>query len=190
MHYTYCHISESTNQIFYYGKGARERAYTKNCRNKKWHEVAKNGYRIEILAYWPTHEEALEHEKLLILCGKDLNQPLVNMTSGGQGVSGSKHWLGKKHKPESLVKMSLAQTGIKRRKSIKFSIANAGTENPNWKGVWVTPDGIFDTCRKAAKHHKIDTRTVRARCKGYTEKLVNFVKTYPPKEGWSFKFKE
>ena len=190
MHYTYCHIAESTNQIFYYGKGSRERAYTKNCRNKKWHEVAKDGYRIEILAHWPTHAEALEHEKLLILCGKDLNQPLVNMTSGGQGNAGSKHWLGKKHKLESLKKMSKAQTGMVRRKSINFSLANAGTSNPNWQGVWITPDGEFNTCREASQHYKIDTRTIRARCKGYAEKLVNCVKTYPPKEGWSFKSKE
>ena len=186
MHYTYCHISEKTNQIFYYGKGSRERAYTKNCRNNKWHEIAKDGYRIEILAKWQTHEEALEHEKFLIWCARDMNLPIVNMTGGGQGMLGFKPWLGKKHKPESLLKMSAAQKGKKRRKSIKFSIANAKKNNPNWKGSWVTPDGVFETCRDAAAHYGVDARTIRARCKGYSEQLVGGKKIYPPKDGWSF----
>lgn len=190
MHYTYCHISEKTGDVFYYGKGSRERAYTKNCRNKKWHEVAKDGYKVEILAIWPSHQEALEHEKFLIWCARDMDVALVNMTGGGQGMLGSKHWLGKKHKPESLQKMSIAQTGLKRRKSTKFSDANAKTNNPNWQGFWITPDGVFSTCREVAQHYKIDTRTVRARCKGYKETLVDSVKFYPPKSGWSFRPKE
>jgi hypothetical protein len=190
MHYTYCHVSEKTNQIFYYGKGSGGRAYTKNCRNKKWHEIAKDGYKVEILAQWASHEEALDHEKFLIWCARDMALPLVNISGGGQGVLGGKHWLGKKHKPESLLKMSIAQKGQKRRKSVKFSQANAAANNPNWKGLWITPNGVFQTCRQVAEHYKIDTRTVRARCKGYKEVLVNSVKFYPPKTGWSFEPKE
>lgn len=189
-HYTYCHISDKSNQIFYYGKGARERAYCKQHRNPSWHEIAKDGYKVEILAYWATHEEALEHEKFLIWCARDMGIPLVNMTAGGQGMLGSKHWLGKKHSEESKRKMSLAQKGSKRRPSIKFSQANAKTENPNWKGYWITPDRKFDTCREAANHYGVDSKTIVARCKGYKEQLVNSVKHYPPKDGWSFEPKE
>lgn len=190
MHYTYCHISEKTNQIFYYGKGTRERAYTKNCRNPDWHKVAENGYKVEILAYWPTHEEALDHEKFLIWCAKDMGISLVNMTAGGQGMLGFKPWLGKKHKPESLLKMSLAQKGQKRRPSIKFSLANSKTNNPAWGGYWITPEGRFETAKDAAKHYGIDDKTVVSRCKGYTYKLVGGLKQYPPKDGWFFEPKE
>ena len=190
MHYTYCHISEISNQIFYYGKGSDDRAYCKQNRNKKWHEMSKDGYKVEILAHWPTHQEALDHEKFLIWCARDMGIQLANISGGGQGVLGGKHWIGKKHSIESRKKMSQAQRGLKRRPSIKFSLCNAGKNNPKWQGKWITPEGVFDTCREAAKHFGVDTRTIRARCKGYTEQLVNGKKTYPPKDGWSFEPKE
>ena len=191
MHYTYLHRSVKTNQVFYIGKGFGNRAYVKGNHNLDWHHIVDNeNYQIEILGKWETNEEALEHEKFLILCAKDLNWPLVNKTIGGQGVVGGKHWLGKKHSLETKEKIKLGNLGQKRRNVEKMKIANKSINNPNWQGTWITPDGIFNTCREVADYYKIDTRTVRARCKGYKEKLVNSVKTYPPKIGWGFKSKE
>ena len=185
-HYTYVHISKESKKIFYVGKGSRSRAYSSSHRNEDWKKIAASGYLVEIMCYWNEHKEALEHEKLLISCGKQLNWPLVNKTAGGQGVLGLKAFLGKKHSEESKKRMSIARTGMKYRPSKKFSEANAGIKNPNWKGTWITPEGQFKTCREVANHYKIDTRTVRARCKGYKEQLVNQIKHYPPLDGWSF----
>lgn len=189
MPYTYCHISNLTNEAFYYGKGTRERAFIKTSRSKAWHEVASNGYQIVVLADWPTDEEALAHEKFLIWCARDMGINLVNVKNGGERHGHSRHWLGRKHKPESIERMSTQRIGIKLRVTKKMIEANTGTNNPNWRGTWITPDGIFDTCRQVALHYGIDTRTVRARCKGYEEQLVNGTKFYPPKDGWSFKSK-
>ena len=186
IHYTYTHISKESGKIFYIGKGSGSRAYLSSCRSKEWKKTAIFGHSIEIMAYWNTHEEALEHEKLLIACGKDLNWPLVNKTSGGQGVLGLKAFLGKKHSDATKLKISQAKTGMKYRYSKKFSEANSGTKNPNWQGTWITPNGTFNTCREVAEHYKIDTRTVRARCKGYKEQLINRIKIYPPIDGWAF----
>ena len=191
MHYTYLHRSVKTNQIFYIGKGIGKRAYVKNNHNSDWHHIVDNEkYQIEILSAWKTHEEALEHEKFLIACAKDLNWPLVNKSIGGQGVIGGKHWIGKKHSIETKEKIRLGNLGQKRRNVDKMKAANQSVNNPNWQGTWITPNGIFNTCREVAKYYEIDTRTVRARCKGYKEQLVNSTKNYPPKDGWGFKAKE
>ena len=184
MHYTYAHYKN--NEIFYYGKGLEKRAYSKNSRNAKWHEKAKDGYKVEFLAGWKTEKEALDHEKFLIWCARDMGKNIVNICSGGAGASGSRHWLGRKHNIKTKEKIRLGNLGLKRRKSQKFTDANAGVNNPNWQGIWITPEGMFNTCREVAKHYGIDPRTVRARCKGYKEQLVNTIKTYPPKDGWSF----
>ena len=185
-HYTYVHISKESGKIFYVGKGSGNRAYFSSCRSKEWKKIAESGHSVEIMCFWETNEEALEHEKLLISCGKKLNWPLVNKTAGGQGVVGLKAFLGKKHSDETKLKISQIKTGMKYRFSKKFSEANSGINNPNWQGVWITPEGQFNTCREVANHYKIDTRTVRARCKGYKEQLVNQIKHYPPLDGWSF----
>lgn len=183
-HYTYAHISN--NEVFYIGKGQKSRAYLSSCRSVEWKKIAKNGHTVEILCRWETHKEALDHEKFLISCAKDLKWPLVNKTSGGQGMLGFKAFLGKKHTQATKDKIIQIKTGMKYRKSIKSHLANEGVHNPNWIGRWITPDGIFNTCREVAKHYKIDPRTVRARCRGYKEQLVNSIKMYPPRDGWSF----
>jgi len=186
-HYTYAHLSTADNSIFYIGKGQKKRAYVKGGHNAEWKKIADQGYKIEILAQWTTADEAYEHERLLVSCAKDLKWPIVNISEGGKGYLNNKVWLGKKHSVESRKKMSIAQIGKKHAYSIKYTIVNSGTNNPKWKGYWITPEGVFNTAKEVAEHHKIDTRTVRARCKGYVETLVNGIKHYPPKDGWSFK---
>ena len=191
MHYTYLHRSAKTNDVFYIGKGLQNRAYVKNNHNEDWHNIVDSeDYKIEILSNWETNNEALEHEKFLILCGRELGWPLVNKTSGGQGCTGATHWLGRKHTEETKQKIRLGNLGKKRRQSQKFSDANKSINNPNWQGKWITPEGTFNTLAEVSKHYGIDETTVRSRCKGYTEQLVNSIKQYPPKDGWSFEPKD
>lgn len=92
MFYTYAHYKPD-GKLFYIGKGAKNRAYDMKMRNVYWKNVvAKYGNpTVEILANWKTEEEALDHEKLLISSFKDMGFKLVNLTDGGEGVSGYKH---------------------------------------------------------------------------------------------------
>ena len=92
MFYTYAHY-KSDNSVFYIGKGQRNRAFDKISRSKKWKEfVAKEGdYKVEILAQWPTEQEAFEHEIFLIDCFKQMGASLVNVSKGGYGASGYRH---------------------------------------------------------------------------------------------------
>jgi len=89
---TYAH-HKPDGTLFYIGKGSAKRAHAKDNRNPHWKNiVAKHGgYKVEILANWPTEAEAFEHEKFLISCFRDLGLTLANVTSGGDGASGHKH---------------------------------------------------------------------------------------------------
>lgn len=53
--------------------------------------AAKHGYSVEIVAPWRTEQEAFDHEVFLISCFRDMGAPLVNLTHGGDGMSGHKH---------------------------------------------------------------------------------------------------
>ena len=92
MFYTYAHYTPE-GRPFYIGKGQRKRAYNLNHRNGKWKNiVVKYGTpMVEILARWNTEADALEHEKFLIACFKDMGYDLANLTIGGEGTSGYKH---------------------------------------------------------------------------------------------------
>ena len=89
MFYTYIHYKADTNEPFYIGKGQGRRHLIKSKRNNHWNNVVrKHGFRSEILCEWDNERDALEHEKFLIQCYKDIGIPLVNMTDGGEGTSG------------------------------------------------------------------------------------------------------
>lgn len=136
MFYTYAHYKPEGG-LFYIGKGAGNRAYDMKMRNKYWHNVvAKYGNpHVEILANWDLEEEALDHEKLLISCFKDMGYKLANLTDGGEGISGYKHTneakqkmrgrTGEKHpmfgKPKSIeVKLKISQAKIGKKQTEEF----------------------------------------------------------------------
>jgi hypothetical protein len=85
MYYTYFHTRNDTGAVFYVGKGKGDRARDQN-RNPQWNAIVQtHGHQVHIAAHWETNKEALEHEKFLILCFKDMNIQLTNMNNGGAG---------------------------------------------------------------------------------------------------------
>lgn len=85
MYYTYFHTRNDTGAVFYVGKGKGDRARDQN-RNPQWKAIVQScGHEVHIAARWGTNKEALEHEKFLILCFKDMNIQLTNMNNGGAG---------------------------------------------------------------------------------------------------------
>ena len=123
-HYTYCHTRNDTGKIFYIGKGVKYRANATKNRNKYWKNIVeKHGYSIEILAYWQSEKEALDHEKLLISCFKDMGYKLANLTDGGEGSTGWNPSI------ETRQKMSNSRKNLSQELRKKLSVASKGKNN-------------------------------------------------------------
>ena len=146
-HYTYLHRCEDDmNRIFYVGKGSGNRDKSHLYRNKHWHGiVSKHGLYVEKIALWKTHEEALEHEKFLIWCFRDMGISLCNMTNGGDGAFGFKHSdqtkeiirissTGRNPTEETRKKISLSKIGNKAKLGYKNSEEHKAKTASIWKG--------------------------------------------------------
>ena len=146
-HYTYLHRCEDDmNRIFYVGKGSGNRHKSHLYRNKHWHGIVKkHGLYAEKIASWKTHEEALEHEKFLIWCFRDMGINLCNMTNGGDGIFGFKHSdetkkiisissAGRNPTEETRKKISLSKIGNKARLGHKNSEEHKAITASIWKG--------------------------------------------------------
>jgi len=132
-YYIYFHINPVTKEVFYIGKGYGNRAYFKRRRNKFWNNIInKYGDPIIIIVKKNISEKyafILEKTYIKLFGRRNLNEGmLVNLTDGGEGLSGFKHSceskkliseskkentynLGKKHTEESKKKMSKSSIG-------------------------------------------------------------------------------
>lgn len=92
IYYTYAHIRNDTNTVFYIGMGKFNRAWSQKSRSRHWFNIVKKvGYKIQILSTGLSQNEAFEKEKELIkFYGRNDNKTgiLVNHTDGGEGVLG------------------------------------------------------------------------------------------------------
>lgn len=106
MFYTYAHYKPD-NSVFYIRKGHCARAWSTKDRNPHWRRiVAKHGaHKVEILAQWPTEQEAFAHEIFLIKTFREMGAVLANVTAGGEGTTGMKH------SPEVRARMSKVRSG-------------------------------------------------------------------------------
>ncbi len=148
MFYTYAHFKPD-NSVFYIGKGQGRRAWSSKNRNPYWHHVIeKHGeHKVELLSRWSTEQQALDHEKFLIWCFRDMGMSLANITDGGDGsshaeetkkkiseakkASPSRHWLGKPRSEETKKKISdslRGQPGTRHTEETrkKLSLAHMG----------------------------------------------------------------
>jgi len=154
--FTYAHYKPEGG-LFYIGKGKRRRAYAMDGRNSHWQNIVNKYGRphVELLARWDTETEALDHEKLLISCFRDMGFVLANKSDGGEGTSGYKHT------PEQREKNRLAKLGkapwnkgtkgimipwnkgvpMSEEQKIKLSAAKLGKQSPR-KGTKHTPEAI------------------------------------------------
>ena len=129
----YLHYKKGTNEVFYVGIGNKDRPSQKgSLRSKWWNRVVdKYGYDIQVITKDISYSQAKAIEIALISTyGRmDLGLgTLVNMTNGGDGVSGhihtkevrysqskrmigNKNMLGKKHSQDSKDKMSSSLKG-------------------------------------------------------------------------------
>lgn len=207
--YIYKHSRKNNNQVFYIGLGKirrrsinvetvshkYERAYSKLNRNSYWHNIInKHNYEVEIIAENLSKEEACELEIFLISSygRRDLGTgTLVNMTDGGEGVSGFSP------PPEQRNSVSMKMKGTRTGKdnpmfgknwrldkseeeliliSKNFSESRRGTKNPVSKKVinTITKD-VFGTPKEASQFYKISLSTLYKRLGGFYPNTTNLM---------------
>lgn len=86
--YVYYHTRKDTNEIFYVGKGTKNRAYNSTQRSNYWKNIVNKatGFCVYFLAKNLTDKEALNFEKVIIQSLRKQNVDLCNLTDGGEGI--------------------------------------------------------------------------------------------------------
>ena len=162
MAYVYRHVRLDKNQPFYIGIGSDSkynRAYSKNNRNNYWNNIVnKFDYRVDIIMDDLTWEEACEKEKEFIeLYGRiDLNMgTLVNLTNGGDGMSG---------------------ICMKRETLIKYSQCKIGNRNALSVSVMNTLNGIYyDSIKEAAESINTSKYSLYKKLSGKRKNNTRFI---------------
>ena len=86
MFYVYEWYNVDTNEIFYVGKGCRERYKQTIKRNKLFQEYYKNNNcNSRIIKYFEKEEDAFKYENERILELKEIGQCFCNLDNGGKG---------------------------------------------------------------------------------------------------------
>ncbi len=144
-YYLYRHKIIETKNVFYIGIGTKKdsngyktkyfRAFTKGSRGKFWYNITKkHKYVVEIILESNDYDfiGKKEQEFIKLYGRRDLGLgTLVNLTDGGNGVSGSKN----PHSEATKLKMSLAAKGKVKSKSHKENLSNSKLQKPTryWK---------------------------------------------------------
>ena len=159
MFYTYAHYKPD-NSVFYIGKGQGRRAFDKISRSKKWKAIVQeSGHKVEILAHWPTEQEAFEHEIFLIECFRSMGAPLVNVSKGGYGASGYRHTAEYvEHMKSIMAGSGNAFFGKAHSASTKEKISQAKKKNPT--KYWLGKSRSEDTKLKLAEASKGNKNSV------------------------------
>lgn len=127
MFYVYEHWRPDLNLPFYVGKGLDTRVKLLKRRHNKHHTNIRNklikagmDIEIKIIAQTENEDEAFDIERMVILDLTNAGIPLVNLTSGGDGISGFTHTestkqkmsasaTGKSKSPEHIARMKLSK---------------------------------------------------------------------------------
>lgn len=152
VHYTYVHRRASDGSVFYVGKGKNRRAWSKDRKNRHWHNIVnKHGLVVEVVKDGMPEACALALERIFIsIIGRE---NLTNLTDGGEGGTGyrpppetrAKMSAAKKGKPRGPVpqwvrdKISASHMGLKPTKEALENMSKAkkgrflGRESPSYK---------------------------------------------------------
>lgn len=146
--YVYLHRRKTDNKVFYVGKGKNNRANDRNSRSQWWKSVVdKHDLTVEIVFDNLSEEDAFQCEKDTILEFRYFGHPLVNMTDGGEGLSGHKQTAetiqkrvakttGKKRTPEQRKKISDANKGKRRSSATCLAMSDSR------RGQKQSPDAV------------------------------------------------
>jgi len=194
MAYVYRHIRLDKNTPFYIGIGSDttyKRANEKSRRNNYWNNVAKKGYRVDILFDNLSWNDACDKEKEFIdLYGRfDLgNGMLVNMTNGGEGLMNPSEEIRNKKRLSMMGKNVGDNNGMKKIENrIKVSKSKTGKQmginHPRHRAVvCFNLDNIFiaeyDCIKSVERITGIANNNIVKVCKGHRKTAGGFIWRY------------
>lgn len=187
MIYIYALVDPRDNRVRYIGKSVNpQKRYKQHCEHKSrlhrsvWIQgILKDGLKpiLKILEELPDDANWQQSERDWIAYGKSIGWDLTNRTDGGDGVVNMppesrarmlKTWVGRKHKPESIAKISQTRRGMyneifTQEYKEKMSIAMKGR---------VISDETKEKMSVAAKK-SFEDPVLRSRIAAYRRKLTD-----------------
>ena len=171
-YYTYAYLREDGTP-YYVGKGKGGRLFAKHKRRKNNIIPLPPKNRIVILKKFKNENEAFKHEKYIIyvLGRKNIGTGiLINLTDGGEGVSGYKF------SEESKRKQSISHTGKKRgtpTEETKEKIRKSNLGKTPWNKGLKFPNSIDKNTRKKMRESHLGKKrsketiekVIKSRCK-------------------------
>lgn len=171
--YVYEWFNTKTKEVFYVGKGCKDRYKDKNNRNKFFLEYIKNNeVDVRIIKYFEEEQEAFDFEEKTIEYYKNKGMCSCNLMSGGYGGY-SKVWTSEMKKYISIYN-PMKEEKQKKRMSENNPMKNhelALKVNSKNKRKVVINNKTFDSVKEAADFYKVAPQTVSNWCKrGYNTK--------------------
>lgn len=187
--YIYGLVDPETTAIRYIGKSIHPEERLRNhinekypCHRRNWIDSLKRkGLEPELIYLVKLEGESANDwqswEKMYIAMARRDGWPLVNETEGGDGVPvigdaairRSTAWIGRKHKPESLIKIGNASRGRRHTEENKKRMSEIMTGR---KILWV--DKVAEANRKLTRE---DVETIKMRFKN-GETTIELAKAY------------
>lgn len=177
----YQHRRSDNDEIFYIGiSNNNDRPTYKFGRSEFWNRIVdKYGYKVEIVCTCETREEACQIEQYLIKFYGRRNLglgSLVNLTDGGEGVTGLNHSEESRKKISESKKGHSYRLGKKHSEETKRKIGRSRRESSVSQGLEIldTFSGIYyDTIAEAAEAIGIKRTTLNAMLKGQNPNKTN-----------------
>lgn len=200
----YKHLKKNTKDLFYIGIGKnKQRAYSKESRNDKWHEIVNEyDFDVEIIYENLTKDEAAEIEKQLISkygrIGFEEDGILVNIHSGGYGgwdhidTKGENNPMYEKSVKDIFIQKYGKQEGLRMYKESRL---NAGKKtSKKLKGIKKTEEHRQNLSKAKLEFFKNETLEEKEQRKAYISeymKAANIVRSeeYKAKMSESLKAK-
>lgn len=159
-YYVYSHIRLDTGDIFYIGKGCNNRAWHKYNRGNHWDNIVnKAGYVVKMVKDNMTEGDSIELEiELISRYGrKDLGLGcLINLTNGGDGLSGHARSLDTKRK------MSIAQKGIPKTEKHKANMWMNRYQYIQAVDAHGNAIGVYKSIKECTKQLFPDTKSAKS----------------------------
>lgn len=175
-YYVYEYIRLDNNEVFYVGKGKRNRAYDLNKRNELFKNIINSiPYKVEIILENLLESDAFEAEMSFIAYRKSLGQAYCNLTSGGEGCSGYKHSEETKTKLSKMFSGSFSyqfgKPGKKHTEESKLKMSNVSAAAK--KVINTITNEIFPSAKVAAKAINVNVGTLRSQLNGRNPNKTN-----------------